>query len=109
MATGAAIGGKTGGLWGGVIGGVLGLVSGLFGASEARKQRELQEKQLAEQRKQTAMMEREAMLSYASSVIGQQTVNGVVNSVERDAYGNLVATLKGSDIVLAIQREESKR
>lgn len=109
VATGAAIGGKTGGLWGGVIGGVLGLVSGLFGASEARKQRELQEKQLAEQRKQTAMMERQAMLSYASSVIGQQTVNGVVNSVERDAYGNLVATLKGSDIVLAIQREESKR
>lgn len=109
VATGAAIGGKTGGIWGGVIGGVLGLVSGLFGASEARKQRELQEKQLAEQRKQTAMMEREALLTYQSSVRGVMTRNGVVSSVERDAYGDLVANIKGSDIELVLERTKSKR
>lgn len=109
VATGAAIGGQSGGIWGGVIGGVLGLVSGLFGASEARKQRELQEKQLAEQRKQTAMMERQAMLSYQSNIIGQMTNQGIVSSVERDAFGNLVADITGDKIRLVLERSNSKR
>src|SRR5690606_14586795 len=45
-AAGAAIGGTAGGPIGAVIGGVVGLVSGIFGAKEAKRQRELQEQQL---------------------------------------------------------------
>src|SRR5690606_39787431 len=96
-AAGAAIGGTAGGPIGAVIGGVVGLVSGIFGAEEAKRQRELQEQQLAEQRKQTALMERQAMLAYSASVVGQQVNGGVVTSVERDAYGNLVARINGKE------------
>src|SRR5690606_17035619 len=54
---GAAIGSVIPGigtLVGGIVGGVVGLVGGIFGSSRAKKERELQELQLAEQRKQTA-------------------------------------------------------
>lgn len=94
---------------GAVAGGLIGALSGIFGASNAKKQEELQKKQLEEQEKQTALMERQAQLTYSSSVIGQQVRGGIVTSVDRDAYGNLVATLKGTDIKLALQRLDGGR
>lgn len=108
-AAGAAIGGTAGGPIGAVIGGVVGLISGIFGAKEAKRQRELQEQQLAEQRKQTALMERQAMLAYSASVVGQQINGGVVTAVERDAYGNVVAKINGKDIELVLERTKSGR
>lgn len=108
-AAGAAIGGTAGGPIGAVIGGVVGLLGGIFGAKEAKRQRELQEQQLAEQKKQTALMERQAMLAYSASVVGQQVNEGVVTAVERDAYGNLVAKINGKDIELVLERTKSGR
>lgn len=108
-ATGAAIGGKSGGIWGAAIGGVIGLLGGIFGSKDAKRQRELQEQQLAEQRKQTALMERQAMLTYSASVVSQMTNSGIVSSVERDAFGNLVAKINGKDIELVLERTKSGR
>lgn len=110
--TGAALGSIVPGVGtaiGAVAGGLIGALSGIFGASNAKKQEELQKKQLEEQEKQTALMERQAQLTYSSSVIGQQVRGGIVTSVDRDAYGNLVATLKGTDIKLALQRLDGGR
>ncbi len=85
------------------------MISGIFGAKEAKRQRELQEQQLAEQRKQTALMERQAMLAYSASVVSQMSNQGVVTAVERDAFGNLVAKINGKDIELVLERTKSGR
>lgn len=113
-ASGLAIGTLTGGpVLGTIIGGAVGLIGGLFGAGSARKeakrQADLQEKQLAEQKKQTAIMERQAALAYTSSVIGQMTNQGIVTSVDRDAFGNLTAKISGKDIQLTLDRNTSNR
>src|SRR5690606_10174553 len=94
---------------GAVVGGVAGLVGGIFGSSRAKKERELQELQLAEQRKQTALMERQNALAYSSSIIGQMTNQGIVNSIDRDATGNLVATINGSDLQIILDRSKNQR
>lgn len=110
--TGAAIGSIIPGIGtaiGAVAGAVIGGLAGIFGASRANKERELQELQLAEQRKQTALMERQNALAYSSSIIGQMTNQGIVHSVDRDATGNLVATINGSDLQLILDRSKNQR
>ena len=64
---------------------------------------------LAEQRKQTALLERQNALTYASSIIGQMTSGGIVSGLMRDAFGQLVATVKGSDLQFVLQRAGGSR
>lgn len=116
VATGATLGasiGAIGGPAGMAIGGLVGLIGGLFGGRSRRKERErqeeLQRQQLEEQRKQTRLMERQQMLAYSSSVIGQMTNQGVVTSVDRDEFGNLVASVRGDELQLVIDRSKSGR
>lgn len=109
IAAGAAIGGKTGGLWGALAGGLIGAISGIFGASSARKQEKIQQDQLLEQKKQTALMERQNALAWASNIIGQMTSNGIVNNIDRNATGELVAKVSGQDLLFVLNRAGGKR
>lgn len=109
VAIGTMIGGPLGTILGGVGGALIGGLTSLFGASKRKREEELMELQLAEQRKLVALSERQAALAYTSSIIGQMTNQGYVTSVDRDEFGNLVATLKGSDIALALERTKSGR
>ena len=107
--TGAALGSVVPGLGtavGAVVGAVVGALGGILGASSAKKQ---QEAMLKEQRKQTALLERQNALTYASSIIGQMTSGGLVSGIMRDAFGQLVATVKGSDLQFVLQRAGGSR
>jgi hypothetical protein len=79
----------------------------LFSASSARRQEQLQEQQLAEQKKQTALMERQAALSYTSQIIGQQTTQGIVTGVGRNEFGELTFRIQGRDLVAVFSKEEA--
>lgn len=110
--TGAALGSVVPGLGtavGAVVGAVVGALGGILGASSARKSEKAQEAQLAEQRKQTALLERQNALTYASSIVGQMTSGGIVSGLMRDAFGQLVATVKGSDLQFVLQRAGGSR
>lgn len=104
--SGAAAGAMFGALGIG-IGAIVGGLSGLFGASSAKRQREIQEKQLAEQEKQTALMERQSALAYTSQIIGQQTNQGIVTNVDRDEFGNIRFRIQGQDLVASLDRTNS--
>lgn len=95
--------------WGTLAGAVLGGISGLFGSKAAKKQQEIQEKQLAESRKQTALLQYQNALSYASNIIGQKTVDGIVTAVDRSATGQLIATIAGKDIKVILDRNGGAR
>lgn len=109
MAAGVAIGGTKGGPWGAGIGGVLGLLSGIFGASSARKQEKIQQEQLLEQKKQTALMERQNALAWASNISGMMTANGIVNNIDRNATGQLVAKVSGRDLEFVLNKTRGER
>jgi TP901 family phage tail tape measure protein len=94
---------------GAVAGAIVGAISGILSSSEQQKQRELQNLQLAEERKQTALQQRIAALSYNSSIIGQQTNQGVVTGIDRDFAGNLVATISGSELQIILDRSKTNR
>lgn len=104
--SGAGAGLAVGGPIGAVIGGAIGAITGALGAASAKR---IQEEQLAEQRKQTALLERANALSYASSIMGQMTAGGAVTGIMRDAFGQLVATVKGSDLQFVLQRSGGQR
>lgn len=105
--TGAALGGKTGGIWGAAIGGILGIATGIFSSKRAKKERELQEKQLREAEAQTALQKRIAQLTYTSSIIGQQTNLGTITSIDRNEFGDVISRIEGKDIILSIDRTKS--
>lgn len=110
--TGAALGSIVPGIGtaiGAIGGAIIGGVSGLLNSNKAKKQEELQRLQLEEQKKQVALQTRANQLAYQSSVIGQLTNQGAVSSIERDAFGNLVATVQGSQIQLVLDRAKSER
>lgn len=110
--TGAALGSVVPGLGtavGAVAGAVVGAIGGILGASSANKSAKAQEAQLAEQRKTNALLEKQNALAYASSIIGQMTSGGVVSGIMRDAFGQLVATVKGSDLQFVLQRAGGSR
>lgn len=94
---------------GAVAGAIVGAVSGILNSAEQRRQRELQNLQLLESKKQTALQNRIAALSYASSIIGQQSSMGVITSIDRNAYGDLVATINGQQIDLVLTRYKNSR
>lgn len=110
--TGAAIGSVIPGIGtaiGAVAGAIVGAVSGILNGAQQKKERELQNLQLLEAKKQTALQNRIAALSYASSIIGQQSSMGVITSIDRNAYGGLVATINGQQIDLVLTRYKNSR
>lgn len=110
--TGAAIGSVVpiiGTAIGAIGGAIIGGISSLLGSSRRKKEEELMQLQLAEQRKLVALQERQQQLAYQSSITGQMTRHGVVTSVERDAFGDLYTTLTGDQIRVALDRSNSKR
>lgn len=108
-AVSGAAAGSAFGIWGAVAGGLIGAISGIFGASSARKQEKIQQEQLLEQKKQTALMERQNALAWASNIIGQMTTNGIVNNIDRNATGELVAKVSGQDLLFVLNRAGGKR
>ena len=113
QAAGGALSGAAAGMafgpYGAAVGAIVGAISGIFSASSAKKQEKLQEQQLAEQRKQTAIMERQNSLAWAANIIGQMTSNGMVNSIDRSATGELVAKVSGQDLLFVLNRAGGKR
>lgn len=89
---------------GAALGAAIGGLSGFFSASSSKRQERLQEQQLEQQRKQTALLERQNALSYTSSIIGQQTNNGMVTGVERNEFGELIFRIQGQDLVASVSR-----
>lgn len=105
--SGAAIGSVVPGIGtaiGAAAGAIIGAVSGILSSSAARKQEKLQEAQLAEQRKQTAIMERANALAFQSSIAGQMTNQGLITNVDRSATGQLIARINGQDIEIILNR-----
>lgn len=110
---GGALSGAAAGMafgpWGAAIGGVIGGIAGLFGAKAARKQEELQKKQLEEQQKQTKLMQYQNAKGWESSIIGQRTNQGFINGFSRSATGQLVARISGRDLLFLMEREQKLR
>ena len=94
------------GPWGAAIGGLLGILSGIFGAKERKRQEKLQEQALEEQRKQTALQQRMAALTFTSSIVGQQTNQGIVVGASRNEFGDFTIKVEGRDLVLVYDREK---
>lgn len=108
-ASGAVIGSAIPGIGtvaGGVIGGLVGAIGGIFGASNAKKQQELQQKQLEEAKKQTDLLRQS--IAYTSQVIGRMTVNGIVSGVDVNAFGELKTRIEGKDIAIVLQRSTGR-
>lgn len=105
LGIGAAFGAK-GGPIGAAIGGFVGLLSGIFSSSAARKQERLMQEQLAEQRKQTAIQQRQLQLGFTASIIGQRTNQGVITGVDRNAFGDIEFILEGRTLKATLDQEE---
>lgn len=110
--TGAAIGSVVpviGTAIGAIGGAIIGGISSLLGSSRRKKEEELMQLQLSEQRKLVALQERQQQLAYTYSITGQQVNGGIVTAVDRDSFGNLVAKINGKDIELVLERTKSGR
>ena len=111
-AMGATIGSAVPGIGtaiGAVGGAVIGGVAGFFSSKNAKNLERIQESQLAEQKKQTALLQYQNALSMYSNIIGQKTVDGIVTSVNRDAFGKLTAVVSGRELQLVISRDGGAR
>ena len=108
-AIGTAIAPGIGTALGAIGGAIIGGISSLFGSKARKREEELAEQQLKVQRDMLALQQRQAMLSYTSQVIGQMTNQGAVTSIERDALGNLETKIRGKDIALVLERNNSGR
>lgn len=107
--SGAAAGFAVGGPLGAAIGGGLGLLSGLFGASKAKKEEQIQQQQLNEQKRQTALLERANALAYASQIVGRQTLNGLIQSVDINEFGQVITKVAGNDLLIIHDRTVANR
>ena len=101
---GTAVGGPAGTVAGAVIGGVAGLIGGLFGAGKAKKAEAAQKAQLEEEKKQTALLERQNALAYSASIIGRQTTNGIVTGIDVNEFGQLITTISGQSLQIILDR-----
>lgn len=106
---GTAIGGPVGTVPGAIIGGLVGAIGGLFGSSKAKKEEKARQDALAEQKKQTALLERANALAYSASIIGRQTVNGVVTGVEVNEFGQLTTSISGQNLQIVLDRANVSR
>lgn len=111
-ASGAVLGtalGPGGTLLGGAIGGLAGAISGIFGSSSKRKQEQLEEQQLAEQKKTNALLDRQSRLAYSSQIVGRMTDRGVISGVDVNEFGQLTTTIQGQDIVVSYDRTKKSQ
>lgn len=109
---GALIGsvfGPEGTIIGAAAGGLIGLASGLLGASKAKKQEELQQKQLEQQQETNALLARQNALAYTSSIIGRMTTQGIITGADINAFGELTATVSGKDLQFVLSRNGNGR
>lgn len=108
-ASGFAIGSSIGGIGGpigAIAGGLIGVLSGIFGAKARKKQEEIAQQQLEEQKKQTALQQRMAALTFTSSIVGQQTNQGIITGASRNEFGDFTIRVEGRDLVLVYDREK---
>lgn len=94
---------------GAVLGGVIGGISGLFSASKAKKQEELQQKQLEQQQETNALLARQNALAYTSSIIGRMTTQGIITGADISAFGELTAKISGKDVQFVLSRNSNGR
>ena len=97
------------GPWGAAAGALIGGISGFFKGKKAKKQEELQRKQLLEQQKANALLERINRLTYASQIVGGRTEYGVVSGVNRNEFGEIVFKINGSDLVASLDRTNKNK
>lgn len=113
FASGAAIGsvlGPVGSVIGAAIGGLTGFLGGIFGAGKAKKQERLQEQQLAEQQRQTKLMEKQNALSWVSGIVGRYVEGaGIIQGLNIGAEGKLTATIQGEEIQFMLNRSNNKK
>ncbi|MCY4781714.1 hypothetical protein ORI89_18835 [Sphingobacterium sp. UT-1RO-CII-1] len=91
------------------VGAIVGAIGGIFSSSAAKKQEKIREQQLAEQRRQTSLIEYQNALAYQNDIIGQMTSNGFVTGFDRSATGELVAKVSGQDLLFIMERARGKR
>jgi hypothetical protein len=106
---GSAIAPGIGTLVGAVGGFIVGGISGIFGASKAKKQEELQQKQLEQQKLTNELLARQNALAYTSSIIGRMTQQGIVTGVDLNSFGELTATVSGKDLQFVLGRAANGR
>lgn len=94
---------------GAAIGGVIGAIKGIFSSSGAKKAEKQRQELLAEQRKQTALAERQAALAFQSSIVGQMTNQGIVSGVSRSAFGDVEFIIQGKTLKALLAREDDSR
>lgn len=94
---------------GAVVGGVIGGISGLFSASKARKQEELQQQQLEQQKVTNDLLARQNALAYTTAIIGRMTTQGIVTGVDINAFGELTAKISGKDLQFILGRANNGR
>lgn len=109
LLSGATSGAATGGWIGAIVGAVVGGAGSFFQASAAKKAEDQRNQMIREQKAANALLERQTALAYASSIMGQMTAGGVVTGIMRDAFGQLVATVRGSDLEFVLQRARLSR
>lgn len=109
---GALIGsvfGPEGAVVGAIGGAIIGGISGIFGASKAKKQEELQQKQLEQQKETNLLLARQNALAYTTSIIGRMTQQGIVTGVDLNSFGQLTATVSGKNIQFVLDRVANGR
>lgn len=94
---------------GAIVGGIAGAIGGIFGSSKAKKQEAQQKAQLEEEKKQTALLERQNALAYSASIVGRQTTNGIVTGVEVNEFGQLTTTISGQSLQIILDRANASR
>lgn len=94
---------------GAVVGGAIGLISGLFSASKAKKQEELQQKQLEAQQETNELIARQNALAYTSSIVGRMTTQGIITGADINSFGQLTARISGKDVEFVLGRTANGR
>jgi len=92
---------------GAAIGALVGAIGGFLSASKANKQRELEEAQIAEQKRTNQLLERQNALAFTSSIIGQKTNQGIVTGVDRNAFGDITFEIEGRKLKAVMAREDA--
>jgi len=107
---GALIGTALGGpIIGTAIGAVVGAIGGLISASKAKKQEELQQKQLEQQKLTNELIARQNALAYTTSIVGRMTNQGIITGVDINSFGQLTATVSGKDLQFVLGRVANGR
>lgn len=110
--TGALIGSVVPGIGtaiGAAAGAIIGGISGIIGASKAKKQEDLQQKQVELQKETNELLARQNALAYTTSIIGRMTTQGIVTRADINSFGQLTATISGKDLQFVLDRSKNGR